>query len=134
MSQFIPSRNQLDGDLKFSSSDSGIVHEGSGTVTQDTSLTNAVILSATSGIITLHAASLAAGAEAEMQVMNSNVKSDSLVLLTVQCPDTNTANATLVAQVMTVANSSFKIRLSNPGAGATTTNAHKIHFLVINKS
>jgi len=103
-------------------------------VTQDTSFSNAVMVSATSGIITLVGASLSAGAEAEFQVMNSSVKSDSLVLLTVEVPATNAATATMVAQVTTIADNSFKVRLSNPGSGATGTNAHKIHFLVINKS
>lgn len=134
MGQFIPSRSNIDGDLKFTASDAGIVHEGSGNVTQDTSFSNAVMVSATSGIITLVGASLSAGAEAEFQVMNSSVKSDSLVLLTVEVPATNAATATMVAQVTTIADNSFKVRLSNPGSGATGTNAHKIHFLVINKS
>ena len=59
MGQYIPSRSSVDGDLKFTASDAGLVHEGSGNVTQDTSHTNAVIVSATSGIITLHEAKLA---------------------------------------------------------------------------
>jgi hypothetical protein len=67
-------------------------------------------------------------------VTNSAVTTGSLILLTVQCPAAASAtdNATLVAQLSGVSNGSFNIRLTNPGAGNTSTNAHKINFLVIN--
>ena len=79
---------------------------------------------------------LAAGAEADFAVTNSTVQTDSVILLTVQSPAAASAtdNATLIAQLDAVANGSFNIRLTNPGAATTSTNAHKIHFLVINNS
>ena len=51
-------------------------------------------------------------------------------------PSSNNAtdNATMVAQISQLTSGAFKIRLTNPGAGNTSTNAHKINFLVINNS
>ena len=74
--------------------------------------------------------------QADFAVTNSTVQSDSVILLTVQSPAAASAtnNATLVAQLDEVNNGSFNVRLSNPGAGDTSTSAHKIHFLVINNS
>ena len=126
------------GNLVITESDKGIVHTGSGTVTQSTNHSTAISsgINTTSGVITLAGVALAAGAEADFAVTNNTVKTDSVILLTVQCPAAASAtdNATLVAQLDEVNNGSFNIRLSNPGAGSTSTNAHKIHFLVINKS
>ena len=123
------------GSLIIGTGTEGIVL-GSGTVTQATDHSTAVTLSKTSGIITLAGVALAAGAEADFAVTNSTVQADSIILLTVQSPAAASAtnNATLVAQLDEVNNGSFNIRLSNPGAGSTSTNAHKIHFLVINNS
>ena len=114
----------------------GLVHSGRGSVTQTTGLNNGVTINATSGIITLFGAALNAAAETDFLVTNSTVQADSLILLTVQCPASASAvdGATMVAQLDTVSAGSFNIRLSNPGGSNTSTNAHKIHFLVINNS
>jgi hypothetical protein len=124
------------GSLIITSATEGIVHTGSGTVTQATDHTTGVTLNATSGVITLAGVALNAAAEADFTVTNSTVQTDSVILLTVQSPVASTAvdNATLSAQTNDIRNGSFKIRLSNPGAANTSTTAHKIHFLIINNS
>ena len=124
------------GSLIITSATEGIVHTGSGTVTQATNHSTAVTLNASSGVITLAGVALAAGAEADFAVTNSTVQSDSVILLTVQSPAAASAtnNATLIAQLDEVNNGSFNVRLTNPGAADTSTGAHKIHFLVINNS
>ena len=124
------------GNLKIKEGTSGIIHTGRGSVTQATDHSTGVTVNATSGIITLAGVALNAAAEADFLVTNSTVQADSLILLTVQCPAAASAvnGATLVAQLDTVSAGSFNIRLSNPGGSNTSTNAHKIHFLVINNS
>lgn len=102
-------------------------------VTQATDHTTGVTLNATFGIITLAGVALNAAAEAEFTITNSAVDTDSIILLTVQSPAAASAtdNATMIAQISALASGSFNIRLTNPGAGNTSTNAHKIHFMVI---
>tara|TARA_R100000700_G_C3175567_1_gene150427 strand:+ start:1027 stop:2469 length:1443 start_codon:yes stop_codon:yes gene_type:complete len=124
------------GNLVITEATKGIIHTGSGVVTQATNHSTDVTINSTSGVITLAGVALAAGAEADFAVTNSTVQTDSVILLTVQSPAAASAtdNATLIAQLDAVANGSFNIRLTNPGAATTSTNAHKIHFLVINNS
>ena len=115
--------------------DSIVVLESTqGAVTQATNHTNGVTINATSGIITLAAVALNATTNAEFTVTNSFVKSDSVILITVQDENT-TNNVQLAAAIHTVADGSFKISLVNPhSSGNTSTTASKIHFLVINNS
>ena len=125
------------GNLVITAAAKGIIHTGSGTVTQATNHSTATAaINATSGVITLAAVALAAGAEADFAVSNNTVQADSIILLTVQSPAAASAtdNATLVAQLDEVNAGSFNVRLSNPGAANSSANAHKIHFLVINNS
>jgi len=124
------------GSLIITSATEGLVHTNRGSVTQATDHTTSVTLNATSGIITLAGVALNAGAEAEFTVTNSTVQADSMIMLTVQCPAAASAtdNATMVAQVSGVSAGSFNVRLTNPGAGNVSTNAHKLNFLVINNS
>lgn len=124
------------GSLIITSATEGLVHTNRGSVTQATDHTTGVTLNATSGIITLAGVALNAGAEAEFTVTNSTVQADSMIMLTVQCPAAASAtdNATMVAQVSGVSSGSFNVRLTNPGAGNVSTNAHKLNFLVINNS
>ena len=125
------------GNLIIKDAAKGIIHTGSGTVTQATNHSTATAaINSTSGVITLAAVALAAGAEADFAVPNSTIQADSIILLTVQSPAAASAtdNATLVAQLDEVNAGSMNIRLSNPGAGATAASASKIHFLVINNS
>ena len=124
------------GSLIITSATEGLVHTNRGAITQATDHTTGVTLNATSGIITLAGVALNAAAEAEFTVTNSTVQADSMIMLTVQCPAAASAtdNATMVAQVSGVSAGSFNVRLTNPGAGNVSTNAHKLNFLVINNS
>lgn len=124
------------GSLIITSATEGLVHTNRGAITQATDHTTGVTLNATSGIITLAGVALNAAAEAEFTVTNSTVQADSMIMLTVQCPAASSAtdNATMVAQVSGVSAGSFNVRLTNPGAGNVSTNAHKLNFLVINNS
>jgi hypothetical protein len=122
------------GSLIVTSATEGIVHTGSGTVTQSTDHTTGVTINATSGVITLAAVALNAATNAEFTVTNSTVQADSVIMLTVQDENT-TNNAQLTACTHTIAGGSFKISVFNPAAtGATSTTASKIHFLIINNS
>jgi len=112
----------------------GLVHTGSGTITQATNHTTGVTINATSGVIQLAAAALNAATNAEFTVTNSTVQADSVIILTVQDENT-TNNAQLTACTHTIAGGSFKISVFNPAAtGATSATASKIHFLIINNS
>ena len=122
------------GNLVITEATKGIIHTGSGTVTQATDHTTAVTINTTSGVITLAAVALAATTNAEFTVTNSTVQADSVILVTMQ--DENTVNnKQLACAIHTVAGGSFKISIVNPhSASATSTTASKIHFLVINNS
>ena len=112
----------------------GLVHTGSGTITQATNHTTGVTINATSGVIQLAAVALNAATNAEFTVTNSTVQADSVIILTVQDENT-TNNAQLTACTHTIAGGSFKVSVFNPAAtGATSATASKIHFLVINNS
>ena len=122
------------GNLKISAAAKGIVHEGSGTVTQATDHTTGVTINATSGVITLAAVALANATNAEFTVTNSTVQADSVILVTMQDENT-TNNAQLSCAIHTIAGGSFKISIMHSDAtGATSATASKIHFLVINNS
>ena len=111
-----------------------VLESAQGAVTQETNHTTGVTINAASGIITLAAVALNATTNAEFTVTNSFVKSDSVILVTVQDENT-TNNVQLAAAIHTVADGSFKISLVNPhSSGNTSTTASKIHFLVINNS
>ena len=122
------------GNLIITGADKGIIHSGSGTVTQATDHTTGVTMNTTSGVIQLAAVALAAATNAEFTVTNSTVQADSVILITMQ--DENTVdNAQLSCAIHTVAGGSFKVSIFNAAAtGATSTTASKIHFLVINNS
>ena len=122
------------GSLVVTTATEGIIHTGSGTVTQATDHTTGVTINTTSGVITLAAVALAATTNAEFTVTNSTVQADSVILVTMQ--DENTVNnKQLACAIHTVAGGSFKISIVNPhSSGATSATASKIHFLVINNS
>jgi len=122
------------GNLVVTEAAKGIIHTGSGTVTQETDHTTGVTINATSGVITLAADALAATTNAEFTVTNSTVQADSVILVTMQ--DENTVNnKQLACAIHTVASGSFKISIVNPhSATSTSATASKIHFLVINNS
>ena len=122
------------GNLVITAAAKGIIHTGSGTVTQATNHTTGVTMNTTSGVIQLAAVALAAATNAEFTVTNSTVQADSVILITMQ--DENTVNnAQLSCAIHTVVGGSFKVSIFNAAAtGATSTTASKIHFLVINNS
>ena len=120
------------GNLVITQAAKGLVHTGTGTVTQASNHTTGVTINATSGRITLAASALAAATNAEFTVTNSTVTANSIIMLTVQDENT-TNNAQITACTHTIASGSFVISLHNPAAtGATSATSSKIHFLVIN--
>jgi len=122
------------GNLVITGAGKGIVHTGSGTVTQASNHATGVTINATSGVITLAAVALAATTNAEFTVTNSTVQADSVILVTMQDENT-TDNKQLACAIHTVAGGSFIISIINPhSATATSATASKIHFLVINNS
>ena len=122
------------GNLIITGAAKGIIHTGSGTVTQATNHTTGVTMNTTSGVIQLAAVALAATTNAEFTVTNSTVQSDSVILVTMQDENT-TDNKQLACSIHTVADGSFIISIVNPhSATATSATASKIHFLVINNS
>ena len=129
------------GNLIITGAAKGIVHTGSGTVTQGTSGTpnyaTDVTIHATSGIITLDSAeTLAAGAFEEFVVTNNTVQADSVILLQIQslAEGSETADSSLIAYTNTIAGGSFNILLQNGSDAVLAAGARKIHFLVINNS
>ena len=122
------------GNLVITDAGKGIVHTGSGTVTQATDHTTGVTINATSGVIQLAAVALANDTNAEFTVTNSTVQADSVILVTMQDENT-TNNAQLSCAIHTITGGSFKISIMHSDAtGATSATASKIHFLVINNS
>ena len=120
------------GNLVITAAAKGLVHTGTGTVTQATNHSTGVTINATSGRITLAAVALAAATNVEFIVTNSTVTANSIIMLTVQDENT-TNNAQITACTHTIASGSFVVSLHNPAAtGATSATASKIHFLVIN--
>ena len=111
-----------------------VLETADGAVTQSTNHTTGVTVNATSGVITLAAAAVANATNAEFTVTNSFVKTNSVILLTMQDENT-TDNAQLSCACHTIANGSFKISIHHAdSAGATSATASIIHFLVINNS
>ena len=120
------------GNLVITQADKGIIHLGSGTVTQATDHTTGVTLNATSGVVTLAAVALAATTNAQFVLTNSTIQAEAVILLTMQ--DVNTVNnKQLACALVAVADGSCTISIVNPhSATSTSTTASKIHFLVIN--
>jgi len=120
------------GNLVITQADKGIMHIGSGTVTQATNHATGVTLNATSGVITLAAVALAATTNAQFILTNSTIQAEAVVLLTMQ--DNNTTdNKQLACALVNVADGSCTISIVNPhSATSTSATASKIHFLVIN--
>jgi len=120
------------GNLVVTEPSKGIVHTGSGIVTQATDHTTAVTINSTSGVITLAAVALAATTNAEFVVTNSTCQTNSVILVTMQ--DENTVNnKQLACAIHTVIDGAFTISVVNPhSATSTSTTASKIHFLIVN--
>ena len=100
------------------------------TVTQGTDRSTAVELNTTSGAITTHNASLAAEASANFTVTNDKVKVTDVPLLAIRS-GSNGGNT--AATVVTVADGSFVIKVSNNNAagGTAETGAIIINFVIL---
>ena len=99
-----------------------------GTVTQATSITTGVTLNTLSGQITTVSASLAAAAEAEFIVTNSNVKATDTVI--VNLGSTSSAG-TPYALCTRVAAGSFTVLVGNKHASTALDNTLTINFAII---
>jgi hypothetical protein len=104
---------------------------GTETVTQLTSITTAVTLNATAGVIVLHATAISGHTSHYFTFNNSLINSRSIILLTCEVDGAEASGAGLTAQLADRAAGSVKIRVSNTGNAASTTN-HAIHFLIMN--
>lgn len=97
-------------------------------VTQATSISTAVTCNSLSGVITTVSQSIAAGAEGEFTVNNSEVKATDVVAV---CIKTHTSAGDFVAAVSAVADGSFKIRLTNLNAATAGNNVLVLNFVVL---
>jgi hypothetical protein len=120
------------GDLRITNERKGLVHPGSGIVTQSPSHTSSVTMNTTSGIITLATVSLPADTSAEFQLTNSTITERSLILLTVEAPEGAPGPSNISASIVRPVAGSASIRLFNSGTGATENTTWKVNFLVIN--
>ena len=140
MSKLNATQVSYDGETHLlGSKDSKLIYSSlnavnTGAVTQASDHSTAVTLNAQAGVITLAGVALNAAAEADFAWTNSYLKSNSVVLLTMQSPAAADAanNATIHADIDELSDGSANIRLTNPGAGNSATDAYAIHFLVIN--
>lgn len=108
--------------------DGAVVTSGQTAVTQATSITTGVTCNALSGVITTVSQTVAAAAEAEFTVTNSEVAATDVV---VACIKTHTSAGTFAVDVSTVAAGSFKLRLTNLHASAAGDNVLVINFVVL---
>lgn len=105
-----------------------IVHEGQTAVTQITSISTGVVCNALSGVVTTVSQTVAAGAEADFVVTNSQVAATDIV---VACIKTHTSAGTFAVTVSAVAAGQFTLRLTNLDASAAGNNVLVINFFVI---
>jgi len=104
---------------------------GTETVTQLTSITTAVTLNASAGVIVLHATAIAGHDSHYFTFNNSLINARSIILLTCEVDGAEAAGSGLTAQIANRAAGSVSIRVSNTG-NSTSTTTHSIHFLIMN--
>jgi hypothetical protein len=97
-------------------------------VTQLTSISTGVTCNGYTGVITTVSQTLAAGADAEFTVTNSNVRATDVV---VACIKTHTSAGDFIVGVSAVADGSFKLRLTNLHAATAGNNVLVINFIVL---
>ena len=97
-------------------------------VTQITSVTTGVTINKNCGEITTFAQSAAAGGEVDFTVTNSEVAATDVVAV---CIKTHTSTGTFIASVVTVADGSFVIRLTNLHAATAGNALLVLNFVVI---
>lgn len=105
----------------------GYVTGAGGAVTQITSITTGVTLNKACGQITTVASTLAAAAEAEFTVTNSEVAATDCVVLNT----TYAGGGTPLVQARTIAAGSFKVVITNLHASAALDAVVVINFVVI---
>ena len=101
---------------------------GQAAVTQITSITTGVTVNSLSGVITTVSQTVAAGAEAEFTVTNSQVAATDVPVVAIK---THTSAGEFIAAVTAVAAGSFKIRLTNLHASTAGNNVLVINFVVL---
>ena len=114
--------------IGYRNADCVLVTQGQTAVTQATSITTGVTCSAYSGVITTVSQTVAAGAEAEFTVTNTNVAATDVV---VACIKTHTSAGSFIVAVSAVAAGSFKLHLTNLHASAAGNNVLVINFIVL---
>jgi len=114
--------------IGYRNADGVLVTQGQTAVTQATSITTGVTCSAYSGVITTVSQTVAAGAEAEFTVTNTNVAATDVV---VACIKTHTSAGDFIVGVSAVAAGSFKLRLTNLHASTAGNNVLVINFIVL---
>jgi hypothetical protein len=97
-------------------------------VTQLTSISTGVTCNGYTGVITTVSQTLAAGADAEFTVTNSNVRATDVI---VACIKTHTSAGDFIVGVSAVADGSFKLRLTNLHAATAGNNVLVINFIVL---
>jgi len=117
--------------IGYRNADGVLVTQGQTAVTQATSITTGVTCSAYSGVITTVSQTVAAGAEAEFTVTNTNVAATDVV---VACIKTHTSAGEFIVGVSAVAAGSFKLRLTNLHASTAGNNVLVINFIVLKAS
>jgi hypothetical protein len=117
--------------IGYRNADGVPVRQGQTAVTQATSITTGVTCSAYSGVITTVSQTVAAGAEAEFTVTNTNVAATDVV---VACIKTHTSAGSFIVAVSAVAAGSFKLHLTNLHASAAGDNVLVINFIVLKAS
>lgn len=116
------------GDELVVASGGKITNQGQTAVTQATNISTAVTCNALNGVITTVSQTIAAGAEGEFTVNNSQVAATDVVVV---CIKTHTSAGDFIAAVSAVADGSFKIRLTNLNAATAGNNVLVINFAVI---
>lgn len=116
------------GDEMVVASGGKITHEGQAAVTQATSISTGVTINALSGVITTVSQTVAAGAEAEFTVTNSEVKATDIPVVAIK---THTSAGAFLAAVTAVADGSFQVRLTNLHASAAGNNVLVLNYFVI---
>lgn len=112
----------------FGSTGIGYTTGVGGAVTQATSITTGVTLNTVCGTITTVSQTVAAGAEADFVVTNSQVAATDVV---VACIKSTASAGTFIVAVAAVAAGSFTLRLTNLHAANAGDNTILINFAVI---
>lgn len=101
-----------------------------GVVTQTGTINSDVTLNAHSGVITTVSSTLAAQAKTGFRFYNSNIKTNSIILLSVQYGLLNTGIIAVSSYALNAGD--CRIAIANTDATASLNDVIKIHFTIIN--